>query len=60
MKLQKHFRWTVWRSNIDIMIDADEIKNILMHFLLFGLCHFSAYSREKFSVKVVDVYLKHI
>ena len=24
IKLQKHFRWTVWRSNIDIMIDADE------------------------------------
>ena len=24
IKLQKHFRWTVWRSNIDIMIDAEE------------------------------------
>ena len=35
IKLQKHFRWTVWRSNIDIMIHADEKKNILMIFLLF-------------------------
>ena len=40
IKLQKHFRWTVWRSNIDIMIDADEHFFILRHFLLFGLCHF--------------------
>ena len=32
-KLQKHFRWTVWRSNIDILIDADEKKK-LRHFCL--------------------------
>ena len=44
IKLQKDFRWTVWRSNIDIMIHADENKIILMIFLLL-----------KFSVKVFDV-----
>ena len=32
MKLQKNFRWTVWRSNIDIMTHADEKKIILMIF----------------------------
>ena len=29
---------TVWRSNIDIMIDPEE-KKYLMHFLLFGHFH---------------------
>ena len=42
IKLQKDFRWTVWRSNIDIIIHADENQIILMIFLLFGLCHFLA------------------
>ena len=45
IKLQKDFRWTVWRWNIDIMIHADENKIILMIILLF-------------SVKVCDVCLK--
>ena len=59
-ELQKDFRWTVRRSNIDIMIHADENKIILMIFFAVWTCHFSAYSREKFSVKVFDVCLKHI
>ena len=60
LKLQKHFRWTVWRSNIDIMIDVDEIFFILRHFLLFGLCHFSAYSREKFLMYVWNTFRGHL
>ena len=59
IKLQKHFRLTVWRSNIDIMIDADEKKNYAF-FCCLDFAIFSAYSREKFSVKVLDVCLKHI
>ena len=39
IKLQKDFS-EVWRSNIDIMIHADENKIILMNSLLFGRCHF--------------------
>ena len=60
IKLQKHFRWTVWRSNIDIMIHADEKKLFERFFGCLDFAIFSAYSREKFLVKVFDVCLKHI
>ena len=61
IKLQKTLQLdSMERSNIDIMIHADEQKIIWKIFLLFGLCHFSAYSREKFLVKIFEVGLKHI
>ena len=48
IKLQKDFRWTVWKSNIDIMIHADDNKIILMNFLLFGY-FFSIFQVNVFS-----------
>ena len=54
IKLHKHFRWTVWRSNIDIMIDADDLFYCIAFFAVWIFC------MKKFSVKVFDVCLEHI
>ena len=58
IKLQKHFRWTVCRSNIDIMIDADGKKKHLLHFLLFGLFAWKSF-QLKFLMYVWNTFRGH-
>ena len=62
IKLQKDFRWTVWRWNIDIMINADENQIIFMNILLFGFFqHIQGKNfRLKFLMYVWNTFRGHI
>ena len=51
IKLQKHFRWTVWRSNIDIMIHADETNYFNEYFAVWTLPYFQHIPGKSFWLK---------
>ena len=51
IKLQKDFRWTVWRSNIDIKIYADEIVFSLIFFCSLDFTFLSIFQVKVFCFK---------
>ena len=48
IKLQKYFRWTVWRSNIDIVIDAHKKTYFNAFFAVWTLPFFSIFQGKVF------------